>query len=169
MQTALVDTTALYAAANRNAERHDRALSIVQAADAGDFPRLRVPDPILIETMNGLARDVSHETATDLLKRLETGVQFEPVREPRAVWERGTAAFRSVRRLSLADGLLVASSRHHDITYLYSFDDDFDGIDGVTRLATAENPYSAQVRTAFTPPPRSLRDRSRHSVSCRAR
>ena len=29
-----------------------------------------------------------------------------------------------------------------DIEYLYAFDDDFDGVNGITRLATAENPFS---------------------------
>ena len=28
------------------------------------------------------------------------------------------------------------------IEYLYSFDDDFDALDGVTRLDTADNPFN---------------------------
>jgi len=28
------------------------------------------------------------------------------------------------------------------IEYIYSFDNDFDSVDGITRLATAENPFS---------------------------
>jgi predicted nucleic acid-binding protein len=51
--------------------------------------------------------------------------------------------FETISRLSLADALLVAAMTTDDIEYCYSFDDDFDGIDGVTRLATASNPYES--------------------------
>jgi len=141
MTRAVVDTTVLYAAANRRASRHETAISIVRGADRGVLPQFLVPDPILVETMNGLSRDVGAETATDVLGRLQRGDQFDVRREPDTVWQTGLDLFHRVDRLSLADAIFVASARHHEIEYGYSFDDDFDGIDGLTRLATADDPF----------------------------
>lgn len=91
--------------------------------------------------MNGLTRDVGHETAVEILERLRVGSQFTLVREPKTVWVSALDRFRQVARLSLADALIVAGMDHHDIEYLYSFDDDFDGLDDMARLATADNPF----------------------------
>lgn len=144
MAVSLVDTTVLYAAGNRRAQRHEEALAIVRGADAGELPALRVADPILIETMNGLSRDVGHASAVDFLDRLRTGTRFEVSREPAAVWAGGLDRFERYERLSLADGLLVASAHHHNREYLYSFDDDFDGLEGITRLDTPTNPFAPE-------------------------
>lgn len=142
MAAGLVDTTVLYAAANRSAQRHETATAIVRGVDHGALPQVVVPDPMLIETMNGVARDVGHGTAVDFLDRLRLGSQFELRREPTAVWRTGIELFETIDRLSLADGLLVAAARHHGIEHCYSFDDDFDGIDGIVRLSTATDPFS---------------------------
>lgn len=142
MAEAVVDTAVLYAAGNRNAQRHDTAFSIVRGADQGSLPRLRIPDPILVETMNGLARDIGHEVARDVLDRLREGANFEIAREPSAVWSSGIERFENVERLSLADGLLVASARQHGCEYVYSFDDDFDGVDEIARLDTPADPFA---------------------------
>jgi len=142
MTRAVVDTTVLYAAGNRRASRHETALAIVRDADRGRLPALIVPDPILVETMNGLARDIGHETATDFLERLQRSGQFDIRRAPTAVWQTGVDLFGRVARLSLADAVLVASARHVNSKYVYSFDDNFDGLDGFDRLATADDPFS---------------------------
>jgi predicted nucleic acid-binding protein len=63
------------------------------------------------------------------------------VREPRTVWDTGIDLFTQIERLALADALIVAGARHSGIGYLYSFDDDFDGLDGITRLNAAMNPF----------------------------
>jgi predicted nucleic acid-binding protein len=142
MRTVLVDTTVLYAAGNDRATFHEEARSIVSGADTGDLPSLRIPDPIAVETMNGLCRDVGPETATDVLDRLRRGGRFTVAREPGTVWTDGVTIFERVDRLSLADAILVAAARHHDIGYCYSFDSDFDGCQGLTRLTTRNDPFS---------------------------
>lgn len=141
---ALVDTTVLYAAANERATRHERGLAIVRGADEGRLPELDVPDPILVETMNGLVRDVGPTIAVDVLDRFERGRRFDLRREPEAVWQLGLSEFERFDRLSLADAVLVASARHRDVEFCYSFDDDFDGFDGLTRLTGPENPFSPE-------------------------
>lgn len=41
----------------------------------------------------------------------------------------------------LDSNVLIASRDRNEITYLYSFDDDFDAPDSVTRLQTDANPF----------------------------
>jgi predicted nucleic acid-binding protein len=142
MAQALVDTTVLYAAANRRASRHSTALDIVRGTDTGILPELVISDAMLVETMNGLTRDIGSEITIDFLSRLQSGEHFEIRREPTLVWNTALDTFERVDRLSLADAMLVTSARHHGIEYCYSFDDDFDGFDGITRLVTADNPFS---------------------------
>jgi predicted nucleic acid-binding protein len=143
MARTLVDTTVLYAAANSRASRHDTALDIVRGADRGQLPSLLIPDPILIETMNGLATDVGKDIAVDFHSRLHSGSHFEIRREPLIVWNTALDTFEQIDRLSLADAILVTSARHHSIEYCYSFDGDFDGFDSFTRLITPDNPFSS--------------------------
>lgn len=141
MPAAVVDTTVLYAACNRSAHRHVTGLEIVRAADHADIPMLRIPDVVLVETMNGLVRDVGHDTATDVLERLEASEGFTIDRVTEPVWHGGLDVFRSIERLSLADGIIAAYLREHGLEYLYSFDTGFDGLPAITRLPAAEDPY----------------------------
>jgi predicted nucleic acid-binding protein len=39
------------------------------------------------------------------------------------------------------DSIIAAYMQSEDIEYIYSFDDDFDVFDDVTRLTTATNPF----------------------------
>ncbi len=144
MPAAVVDTTVLYAAGNRNTQRHDTAIEIVRAADRGTLPTLHVPDVVLVETMNGLTRDVEPETAIDMLDRLETSTGFTIDTYSDAVWSAGLDVFRSVDRLSLADAVITACIRDRGFEYLYGFDEDFDGLEGFTRLAAATDPYDPE-------------------------
>lgn len=100
-----------------------------------------MPDVVLVETMNGLTRDVGADTAVDMLDRLETSAGFTIDSHSEAVWSAGLDAFRSIERLSLTDGVIAAFVRHRGFEYLYAFDGGFDGLDGFTRLAAATNPY----------------------------
>lgn len=144
MQAAVVDTSVLYAAGNRNSDRHERALDIVRAADRGRLPRLRVPDVVLVETMNGLNRDVGHEKAVDMLERLEASNGYRLDRVTDGVWNAGLEQFRTVERLSLADGVIAAYLRDRGLETLYSFDGGFDGLESITRLDSATDPFDPE-------------------------
>ncbi|SDJ80081.1 hypothetical protein SAMN05216226_109132 [Halovenus aranensis] len=144
MARAFVDKTVLYAAANSRTSRHDTALDIVRGADRGQLPTLLLSDPILIEIMNGLTTDVGKPVAVDFLSCLHSGSNFEIRRESNLVWTTALDTFEQRDRLSLADAMLVTSARQHDIEYCYSFDDDFDGFDSLTRLVTPDNPFSSE-------------------------
>ena len=45
-------------------------------------------------------------------------------------------------KLSFGDATIAAFMERTELEYLYSFDDDFDVLDHVTRLETAVNPFS---------------------------
>jgi len=52
------------------------------------------------------------------------------------------SAFRRYDEPSFVDATIVAYLNRDGVEYLYSFDDDFDVVDGISRLGTAENPFS---------------------------
>jgi len=142
MATAALDTTVLYAAADSSDARHADALPILRGVGDGSLPEGVVVDYVLGETMNGVVRNLSHGSAVDYLDRLETSSAFEIERLTAGAFATGKEVFRRHRRLSLVDGLVVGYMRDRGLEYLYSFDAGFDGIDGITRLSTADNPYA---------------------------
>lgn len=142
MAVAALDTTVLYAAADRSDEWHADALEIVGGVDDGSLPEGAVVEFVLAETLNGLVTNLSHPSAVDYLDRIEANDRVEIVRLTKDAFASGKAAFRRHSRLSLVDGLVVGHMRDRGIEYLYSFDTDFDGLEGVTRLSTPDNPFA---------------------------
>lgn len=142
MATAVLDTTVLYAAADASDARHDDALPILRGVDDGTLPEGAVIDFVLGETLNGVVRNLSHESAVDYLDRLEANDRFETPRLTVNAYATGKAIFRRHRRLSLVDGLIVGYMRDRGLEYVYSFDAGFDGVDGVTRLSTPHDPFA---------------------------
>ena len=49
--------------------------------------------------------------------------------------------FETYEGLAFGDATIVAYMQRVNIEYLYSFDDDFDVIDSITRLETADNSF----------------------------
>ncbi|MGN8213993.1 PIN domain-containing protein [Halococcus salifodinae] len=77
------------------------------------------------------------------------------------------ALFRTRERLSFVDVLIVAAARTAGIEYVYSFDDDFDG---VTRLDMPANPYDPRSKVLVRPARSTRACRSpRPSTSTRTR
>lgn len=142
MATAVLDTTVLYAAADASDARHDDALPILRGVDDGSLPEGAVVDYVLGETLNGVVRNLSHGSAVDYLGRIEANDRVEVSRLTADAFATGKDIFRRYQRLSLVDGMIVGYMRDRGFEYLYSFDAGFDGVDGVTRLSTAEDPFS---------------------------
>lgn len=142
MPVAVVDTTVLYAAADRSDQWHADALPILTGIDAGDLPEAVVVDFVLAETMNGLVRNVSHAAAVDYLDRIEGNARFSIGRVSGEAFATGKSIFRRHDRLSLVDGVIAGHMRDRGIEYLYSFDAGFDGLEGVARLSTADDPFT---------------------------
>lgn len=144
MPRALVDTSVLFAAAYRRDARHDDGLPILRGVDDGTLPEAVVLDYGLAETLNGLTAHAGHDAAVDFLDRLEENARVHV--ETLTADGRATAksVFRQHAAFSFVDACLVAYMRAEGLGYLYAFDDDFDAVDDVYRLANAANPYQPE-------------------------
>ena len=142
MAVALVDTNVLFAAASARDTYHDHASDIIRGIDHGELPAAIVTNYVVAETLNLATTKLSPEAATDLLNRLVAGSHFNITQTAQTDFNAAQPIFRQYDQLSFVDSILVAYMQRADIEYLYSFDDDFDAIDDVTRLASATNPFS---------------------------
>jgi len=120
--------------------RHDRAEAIVRGCDAGELPTARVTDYVLLETLNWIHERRRHDVAIDLHGRLSASAGFELVTAAQADFHRAFELFEEHETLAFGDATIAAYAEREGIEYLYSFDDDFDALEGVTRLTTAVHP-----------------------------
>lgn len=142
MTVAVVDTNVLFATSSARDEYHERARAIVRGIDHGDLPEVVVTDYVVAETLNLVGEKITPQTATDLLDRLIEGAHFDVRHTPQSDFKTGQALFRRYPDLSFVDATIAAFLQRTEIEYLYSFDDDFDSLDDVTRLTTADDPFS---------------------------
>lgn len=142
MPVALLDTNVLFASGSARDEYHGTAREIVQAVDHGTLPGGIVTNYVLAETLNLIRERLGPDTATGMLDRLIEGAHFDISHAPRTDFNAGQALFRRYDALSFVDATIAAYMQREGIEYLYSFDDGFDGVEGVMRLETASNPYN---------------------------
>ena len=140
MEVALLDTNVLFASASSRDEYHDRAREIVQDIDHGHLPKAIVTNYVVGETLNLAGEKLDADTANQILDRLIEGAHFEIVHAPKADFNAAQALFRRNGELSFVDSTIVAYMEREGIEYLYSFDDDFDTLDGIKRLNAAVDP-----------------------------
>jgi predicted nucleic acid-binding protein len=136
----LLDTNVLFASASARDAYHDQALEIVHGIDHGELPEAFVLDYVVAETLNLTREKLGPDPATDMLDRLVEGTHFEIVDTPTADFNAAQGVFRQYDELSFVDATLAAYAQRSGVEYLYSFDSDFDAVDGLTRLETATNP-----------------------------
>jgi predicted nucleic acid-binding protein len=141
MSAALLDTNVLFASASARDEYHEQSREIIREIDHGSLPAAVVTNYVVAETLNLTGEKLSPKAASGMLDRLVEGAHFEVEHTPKADFNAAQAIFRRYDGLSFVDATIAAYMDREDIDYLYSFDDDFDALNGVTRLDTAENPY----------------------------
>lgn len=141
MGRVLVDSTVLIAFADTDDEDHDRGEEIVRAIDHGDLVTGVIVHDALLEVLNFVNERQGHRKAVHLLDRLEESAHYRLPYNPKGNVGSGRGIFRQFPALSLGDAMQVAFMQHEGIEYIYSFDDDFDAVDGVTRLNTATDPF----------------------------
>lgn len=141
MAVAAVDTGILIGMADSDDERHDTAMEIVQGIDRGDLPTGRVTNYVVLETLNWIHQRRDSEKARETYRRLKRSAGFEVVHAPQKDFGRALELFEIHDGLSFGDATIASYVEREDVEYLYSFDDDFDAVDGLTRLDTASNPY----------------------------
>jgi hypothetical protein len=137
---AVVDTNVLFASASARDEYHERGRAIVEGIDHGDLPEAVVTNYVVAETLNLTREKLGPEVAVGMLDRLVEGAHFGIEHAPQADFTAAGALFRRYSELSFVDATIVAYMEREGVDALYSFDDDFDALDGFTRLVTADDP-----------------------------
>lgn len=96
---------------------------------------------VVAETSNLTREKLGSTPANGMLDRLIEGAHFEIAHATRSDFTAGQDVFRRYRELSFVDATIAAYMNREDITYLYSFDNDFDAVDGITRLDSPHDPF----------------------------
>jgi uncharacterized protein len=133
---AFIDSVVLIGAFHRRDQHHEHALPILLRADEGAIKPLHLTDFVLAETINFLTRKGGSAMGRDALRRLEASKGFRVERISDAVYhEAKNEVYANVDGLSFVDAVTVAFMRHKRLRWIYSFDDGFDRVDGIDRLA----------------------------------
>ncbi len=141
MARVVVDANVLIAARLSRDQNHDRGLAISQGIDQGRLPTAYLLSDVLEEVINYLLARSSHSVATETLDGLIESSGFDLSYTPKADFDAGRPLFRRHESLSLTDAIIVAAMQRTETEYLYSFDDGFDSVPGITRLSTPDNPF----------------------------
>ena len=143
MVVAVLDSNVLVSYKDTSAgSRHERAEDIVYAIDRGDLPTARITNYVLMESLNWIHERQRHDIAVDLRNRLSSSAGFELVHSAQKDFHRAVDLFETHEGLAFGDVTIAAYMEREDIEYLYSFDDDFDMIESITRLETPDNPFN---------------------------
>lgn len=141
MARVVVDANVLIAARLSRDQDHDRGEPLTRAFDQGTLPTAYVLSDVLEEVVNYLQAKTAHAVAEQTLDAVIESSGFEIVHTPKSDLDAGRSLFRTHEQLSLTDAVIAASMQRQDLEYLYSFDDGFDAVDGVTRITTPEDPF----------------------------
>jgi len=141
MAVTIVDTGVLIGLADVDDDHHDTAMEIVRRMDHGDLPTGQVTNYIVLETLNWIHSRKRHEKAIETYERLNQSAGFEVLHAAQKDFSSALDLFETYDGLSFGDATVAAYMQREDIEYLYSFDDDFDALAGITRLETPDNPF----------------------------
>ncbi|ERH11531.1 MAG: putative nucleic acid-binding protein, contains PIN domain protein [halophilic archaeon J07HB67] len=141
MVRVLVDASVTIAFADTDDEHHDRGRKIVSGIDHGDLPTGVVTHEALVETLNYINERSGHAKAAQLLDLFEESAHYRLPSGSKTSVGRGRAVFRQYPELSLGDAMQVAFMRGEEVDYIYSFDSDFDRVEGVTRVNAPTDPF----------------------------
>lgn len=142
MPVALVDSNVVIGRASVSDDVHEPSTEIVSGIDHGELPTGRLTNYVVAETLNFLRERRGQAYATDVYERLNESSGFEIVHASRSDFTTAVEIFQRHDGLSFVDATLVAYARRTDVEYCYSFDDDFDAVEGITRLNAATDPYA---------------------------
>jgi predicted nucleic acid-binding protein len=141
MADALVDSNVLFAFRSRGDQWHEPATAIVRKMDRGELPRGLVTNYTLPEVLNPIAKAAGHDRAVETLEFLTGSGGFKIRHLAGEDFSRGRALFRREDGVEITDAILVAFMRRTDTEFVYSFDDDFDRFEEVTRLDGGIDPF----------------------------
>lgn len=143
MAEVVIDSNVLFAFRSRRDQWHEPATAIVNGLDRGELPRAQVTNYTLPEILNPILKAAGTERARETLEFLTRSGGFRIRHLAQEDFNRGQALFRREENIELTDTITVAYMRRIGLEYVYSFDDDFDRFDEITRLTTATNPFDS--------------------------
>jgi predicted nucleic acid-binding protein len=141
MAVAAVDTGVLIGMVDADDQHHGTAMEIVRGMDHGELPTGHVTNYVALETLNWIHNRKHQQTAVETYERLNRSAGFEILHAAQKDFTNALGLFETYDRLSLGDATIVAYMQREGIEYLYSFDDDFDAANDITRLETPNNPF----------------------------
>lgn len=141
MSITFVDSSILIAAASPNDVQHETGREILSGIDTGELPIARLSNYIVSEVLNYIHTKSRHSQAVEFYNRLVESRGFEIVHSSRQDYSTAIDIFEENDRLSFVDAATVAYMRREALTYIFSLDADFDGVEGIVRLNVPENPY----------------------------
>lgn len=138
-----IDTGLFYALQNQRASRHETARNALSAVFEGNFGSAFTSDYVYDETVTLVqSRTRSFSEARIVGNRILGRAEFPDIVEllfvSETVFDDAIDAFERYadHSLSFTDATTVALVERHDLDYVLSFDDDFDGV--VERLDPGE-------------------------------
>lgn len=136
-----IDSNVLIAFASQRDRHHEASQSIVSGIDNGDLPTARVTNYVVAEVLNFIHARYTHSFALEVYQRIEQSAGFEVIHAAKKDYTAAVELFETYEGLSFVDATIAAYLHRKDLEYLYSFDDDFDVLENVTRLNTAIDPF----------------------------
>jgi predicted nucleic acid-binding protein len=129
----VIDSVVLIGAFYRNDQWHLKSAPIIRSLESGSS-HAYITDFILAEVANFLHQKAGHHAAVETLDALESAENISIIRLTDDQFVAGRACFEKYNRLSFVDALTVAYMQEVGLIHIYSFDSDFDGINGIIRL-----------------------------------
>ncbi|WP_435196265.1 type II toxin-antitoxin system VapC family toxin [Natronomonas sp. EA1] len=104
----LVDTGVLIGAADADDQHHAAGIGIVRAIDRGDLPTGRIPNYVVLETLNWIHERKEHDTAVDFYRRLTASAGFEIVHCTQKDYHRAVELFETYDTPAFGDATIAA-------------------------------------------------------------
>lgn len=131
--TAVLDTNVLYGAIDQSDAHHEAAREILLAVDDGEIEGVHLSEYVVAEALSLVHSRLGHDVAVGLLDRLGDNSNVEVIHAPQGDYHGSVEVFREYPDLSFVDASIVAYMERAGIETLYSFDTDFDAVDGLQR------------------------------------
>lgn len=144
MAVSVIDASVLIGMADADDQHHGVSSTIVHGMDHGELPTGRVTNYTVLETLNWIHNRHRHEKALETYHRLNASAGFEIIQTAQKDFGRAIELFETYERLAFGDATIAAYMEREGIEYLYSFDDDFDTLDWITRLDGAVDPFDPE-------------------------
>ena len=141
MPDVAVDSNVVVGARLSRDQWHGWGKAIVSAIDAGAFPRARLTYYGLPEILTPIEKRAGDGPAVETLDFLSESRGFDLVHTTREDVARGLAIYRREDSVEVVDCITVAYMQRVGLEYIYSFDEDFDRFEDITRLETPDDPF----------------------------